>query len=214
MPDVLSGSLAQLKRDEVHDIVRERLAKGDDPHKILDECRSGMEIVGQRYEKGEYFLAELMLAGEIFKSIAAILEPHMAREQAGGLLGRAVLATLRGDIHDLGKNIFAVMLKAQGFEVYDIGVDVEPAEVLEKSKTIRPDFVGFSALMTTAFDSMKEAAELLGKVGLRKKVNLMIGGGATNATVKQYVGADFQTLDAVEAVRYCVRMAGGKRVVE
>ena len=212
MSEPLPTLIVELRKDDVERIVRERIGKGDDANKILEECRRGMEIVGRKYEEGEHFLAELMLAGEIFKSIASIVEPYVARAKTPGTLGKAVLATLKGDIHDLGKNIFAIMLKAQGFETYDMGVDVDPADVVEKVKTVRPDFVCFSALMTTVFDNMKQAAQQLGRTGLRSELSLMIGGGATNATVREYVGADFQSLDAMEGVGYCTKKARGRRV--
>jgi methanogenic corrinoid protein MtbC1 len=117
---------------------------------------------------------------------------------------------LRGDIHDLGKNIVATLLRAQGFEVYDLGVDVDPAVVVKKVKETRPEFVGFSVLITTAFDSMKEAADMLVEAGLRRQLKLMIGGGVTTPMVRDYVGADFQTTDAMEGVAYCMKAMRGK----
>ena len=110
----------------------------------------------------------------------------------------------------MGKDIVATLLRAQGFEVHDLGVDVLPAVVLDKVKEVNPDFVGFSALITSAFASMKEASELLVESGLREKCKLMVGGGVTTPTVKEHIGADFQTLDAMEGVNYCLEQIGGK----
>ncbi len=203
----LSVLVAELKRDQALESIRRRVEKGDEPRKILDECRRGMEIVGERYENGGYFLAELMLAGEIFREATAILEPYLAKESMLRFSGKVVLATLSGDIHDLGKNILAVLLRAQGFEVHDIGVDVDPRRAIKEIRDVCPRFVGFSALMTPAFGSMKEAAGLIKNEGLRNGMRLMIGGGATNAMVKEFVGADFQTTDAIEGVRYCLKEA-------
>jgi methylmalonyl-CoA mutase cobalamin-binding domain/chain len=121
-----------------------------------------------------------------------------------------VLATLTGDIHDLGKNIVGTLLRAQGFDVCDLGVDVAPAMVVEKVKEVKPEFVGFSVLMTTAFAAMKQAAEMLEEAGLRDQIKLMIGGGVTTPMVKEYIGADFQTLDATEGVAYCLKVIGGR----
>ena len=155
-------------------------------------------------------LAELMLSAEIFKAAMEILEPRLSSARSQGPTGRVVLATLKGDIHDLGKNILAVLLKAQGFEVHDIGIDVPPAKVLETVKQVQPDFVGFSALITTAFDQMKTAAHMLDEAGLRKRVKLMVGGGVTTPQVKDYIGADFQTTDATKGVAYCLDIVKGK----
>ena len=205
MSDEMAMALVELKRDEVLEAVKERAERGDDPLKILDECRRGMTIVGDRFQSGGFYLAEMMLAAEIFKGVVSILNPHMEKVRPPKPLGKVVLATLKGDIHDLGKDIVATLLRAQGFEVHDLGVDVLPAVVLDKVKEVNPEFVGFSALITSAFASMKEASELLVESGLREKCKLMVGGGVTTPTVKEHIGADFQTLDAMEGVSYCLK---------
>lgn len=202
--------IVELKRDEAAEAVRTRLEKGEDPIQVLEECRKGMTIVGDRFQAGEYFLAELLLSAEIFKRAVAILDPHLAQARSSKPLGKVVLATLKGDIHDLGKNIVATLLRAHAFEVHDLGVDVAPALVIEKVRETRPDFVGFSVLITTAFDSMKEAANMLATAGLRDQLKIMVGGGVTTPVVKDYVGADFQTVDAMEGVTYCMKVMGGK----
>jgi methylmalonyl-CoA mutase cobalamin-binding domain/chain len=210
MSDALAMALVELKRDDVLGTVKERAERGDDPLGLLEECRRGMTIVGDRFQSGEFYLAEMMLAAEIFKGVVSILNPHMEKVRPPKPLGKVVLATLKGDIHDLGKDIVATLLRAQGFEVHDLGVDVLPAAVLEKVKEVNPEFVGFSALITSAFASMKEASELLVESGLREKCKLMVGGGVTTPTVKEHIGADFQTLDAMEGVTYCLEQVGGK----
>jgi 5-methyltetrahydrofolate--homocysteine methyltransferase len=210
MSEELSAAIVDLERDDALSAVKTRAEAGDDPVQILDECRRGMTIVGERFQAGDYFLAELMLSAEIFKGAVAILDPYLSKARPVQLLGTVVLATLKGDIHDLGKNIFSTLLKAQGFDVHDIGVDVNPALVVDKVREVDPDFVGFSALITSAFDSMKQASELLREAGLRDQVKLMVGGGVTTPMVKDYIGADFQTIDATEGVAYCVSIMGGK----
>jgi methylmalonyl-CoA mutase cobalamin-binding domain/chain len=210
MSDELAMALVELKRDEVLGAVKEQADKGEDPLRILEECRGGMSIVGDRFQAGEFYLAEMMLAAEIFKGVVSILNPHMDKVRPPEPLGKVVLATLKGDIHDLGKDILATLLRAQGFEVHDLGVDVLPAVVVEKVKEVNPDFVGFSALITSAFASMKEASELLVESGLRDHCRLLVGGGVTTPTVKEHIGADFQTLDAMEGVNYCLKEIGGK----
>jgi methanogenic corrinoid protein MtbC1 len=210
MSEELAMAIVELKRDEVLDAVKKRAKKGENPLHILEECRQGMTIVGDRFQKGDYFLAELMLSAEIFKGIVNILDPYLAKARPPKPLGKVVVATLKGDIHDLGKNLFAALLKAQGFEVHDLGVDVPPATLVAKVKEVKPEFVGFSALITSVFASMKEAAEMLEEAGIRDQFKLMVGGGITNNMVKEYIGADFQTVDAMAGVAYCMKSIGGK----
>ena len=202
--------VVELKRDEVVEEVKQRLNQGEDPIKILGECRKGMTIVGERFQEGDYYLAELMLSAEVFKGAIAILDPYLAKARPTKSPGKVILATPKGDIHDLGKNIMVTLLKAHGFEVHDLGVDVLPETIVEKVKELQPDFVGFSALITVAFDSMKEATDMFEKAGIRDQFKLMVGGGVTTPKVKDYIGADFQTVDATEGVTYCMKVSGGK----
>lgn len=211
MSEDLAMAIVGLERDQVLDAVKKRAKKGENPLRILEECRQGMTIVGDRYQKGDYFLAELMLSAEIFKGVVGILDPYLAKARPPKPLGKMVVATLKGDIHDLGKNLFAALLKVQGFEVHDLGVDVPPPTLVTKVKEVKPEFVGFSALISSCFASMKEAAEMLDEAGIRGQFKLMVGGGVTNTMVKEYIGADFQTVDAMEGVAYCMKSIGGKR---
>jgi methylmalonyl-CoA mutase cobalamin-binding domain/chain len=210
MPEELSDLFLVLQRDAILEVVRRRLGAGENPLRILDDCRRGMTLVGERFQKGDFFLAELILSTEIFKEVAAIIEPHLSQAEPAQTRGRVLIGTLRGDIHDLGKSILITLLRAHGFEVHDLGVDVPPSAVVEKVKALKPQVVGFSALITTAFLSMKEAVALLQEAGLRDHVKVMIGGGVTTVEVRDYVGADFQTTDAMEGVAYCLKITGGK----
>lgn len=200
----LREALVELARDEVAERVELGLERGEDPLEILAECREAMTLVGERFQAGDYYLAELLLSAEIFKAAVARIEPHLPTARGEGPAGGVVLATMRGDIHDLGKNILATLLRAHAFEVHDLGVNVEPAVLLAKVEEVRPDFVGLSALITTSFQSMKEACELIDEAGLRGSLDVLIGGGVTTPEVMEWVGADFQTLDAVRGVAYCV----------
>lgn len=204
MSESLAIAFVDLNRDYAIDTVRRRLAAGADPLHVLADCRQGMSYVGDRFQAGDFFLAEMMLAAEIFKAAVVIMKPYLEKTRPEEPLARVVLATLKGDIHDLGKNILGTLLQAHGFEVIDIGVDVEPDVLVEKVKEAKPDFVGFSALITTAFASMKQAAEMLVEAGVRDQFKLMIGGGVTTPMVKDYVDADFHTLDAMAGVSYCM----------
>jgi methanogenic corrinoid protein MtbC1 len=210
MSEDLGMAIVELNRDEALDMVKRRCKKGENPLHLLDECRRGMIIVGERYQKGEYFLSELMMSAELFKGVVEILDPYLAKTRPSKPRGKVLVATLRGDIHYLGKDLFAALCKAQGFEVYNLGVDVAPQLVVDKVKEVKPDFVGFSALITSVFAAMKEASEMLEEAGLRKHFKLMVGGGISTPMVKEYIGADFQTTDAMEGVAYCMKSMGGK----
>lgn len=205
MAEALSTAIVELKQEAVQ-IVTSALEAGNDPMEILAECRRGMTAVGTRFQKGDYFLAELLLAAELFKQAVAILEPHLARNRTTEPRGKVILATMRGDIHDLGKNIVATLLRAHAFEVHDLGVDVEPVALVREVEAIEPDFVGFSVLITTAFAGMKKATELLVEAGMRDRLRLLVGGGVTTPAVREYVGADFQTTDAMEGIAYCAKV--------
>jgi methanogenic corrinoid protein MtbC1 len=202
----LSTGFVELKRDEVLATVKTRVARGDDSFEILEDARRAMTAVGYKFKEGEMFLAEMLLAAEIFKEIVVILKPHLVLARPHESRGTIVLATPQGDIHDLGKNIFATLLDGQGFRVYDLGVDVDPSLVIETIREVKPDFVGFSALITTAFASMKHVTDILEKAALRDNFKLMVGGGVTTPMLKDHIGADFQSTDAMEGVTYCLKI--------
>jgi len=214
MSSSLTKNLVELERDNVLSEVKERLDQGEDPMSIFKECKKGMEEVGERYKNKEYFLAELMLSADLFKEVTELIEPYLPEKKTEeDIKGKVILATIQGDIHDLGKNILGTLLKLEGFKVYDLGVDVNPDVVVEKVKEIQPDILGFSALLTITFDPMKEVIEKLNEAGLHDKLKIMVGGGITTPLVKDYTGADFQTLDAVEGVQYCLESIKAKVVI-
>jgi methanogenic corrinoid protein MtbC1 len=205
MSSSLTKNLIELEREEVLSEVKDRLNQSEDPIKIFEECKQGMELIGERYKNKEYFLAELMLSGDLFKEVTELIEPYLGgKPTEGDIKGKIILVTMQGDIHDLGKNILSTLLKLEGFEIYDLGVDVNPDFVIEKVKEIKPDFLGFSALLTTTFDPMKYVVGKLKEAGLRDQLKIMVGGGITTVLVKDYIGADFQTLDGMEGVQYCL----------
>ena len=215
MSSSLTTNLIELERDKVLAEVKERLSQGEDPIKIFNECKQGMETVGEKYKNKEYFLAELMLSGDLFRESVELIEPYLGdKKTEGDVKGKLILATVQGDIHDLGKNILATLLKLEGFEVYDLGVDVSPDIVVEKVKEIQPDFLGFSALLTVTFDPMKEVINKLNEAGLRDKLKIMVGGGITTTLVKDYIGADFQTIDAVQGIQYCLEVIKARVVIK
>lgn len=202
----LANNIIELENEKVLNEVEQRLNEGEDPITIIKECNEGMTIVGEKYKNKEYFLAELILSGEIFKSAMELITPYLTKGISEESKGRVVLVTIQGDIHDLGKNILATLLKIQGFEVYDLGVDVDPDKILEKVREIHPDILGFSALLTITFDPMKMVIDSLKKEGLKDQIKIMVGGGITTPLVKEYIGADFQTTDAMDGVNYCLKI--------
>jgi methylmalonyl-CoA mutase cobalamin-binding domain/chain len=208
MSSRIAELIVSLEQEQTLELVRVRGAAGEDPLALLEECRQGMLDVGRLFHEGEFYLSELMISGEIFKGAMAILEPYLEQVRGGDPIGIVVLATMHGDIHDLGKNIVGTLLRVHNFEVHDLGVNVEPETLVEKVKEISPDIVGFSALITTAFESTRRATELLVEEGLRENLKVVVGGGVTTPEFGEYIGADFQTLDASTGVAYCLEAVG------
>ncbi len=210
MVNDLVSALSDLKEKEALEIVKKRLDASDDPLKILDDARHGMEIVGERFQKSEYFVPDLIYSGEILKGITEMVKPKLTKAAEVKRLGKVVLGTVSGDIHDIGKDIVAFMLDISGFEVYDLGVDVPSQKFVEKIKETKASIVGLSGFLTLAFDSMKETVHAIEKAGLRDKVRIMIGGGQCSEEVKNYTGADAYGPDAVAGVRLAKQWIGGK----
>jgi methanogenic corrinoid protein MtbC1 len=207
MATELSAALADFKRDIVLEMVNARLEAGDDPVDIIKELQIGMEEVGERFDRAVYFLGELMMSASLFNEAMAILEPKL-EASSQQTLGKIVIGTPRGDIHEIGKNIFCTLAKGAGFEVHDLGVDVPVEKFVAKVEEVKPEIVGFSSLITTAFEPMKEIVDGIAAKGLRDGVKVIVGGGVTNDTVQRHVGADAQTNDAMEGVRICRGFVG------
>ncbi len=201
----LATALADLKEDEVNAIVKERLENNRDPLEILDGLREGLKVVGSKYEEGEYFLSELVTGGVLFKNAFEIIKPRL-QLQSEKNIGKFVIGTVQGDIHDLGKDIVAIMLECNGFKVYDLGVDVPPEEFVKKAREVNAELVGLSALLTACIESIKETIEGFKEAGLRSKVKIIIGGGIMNEAVMKKVGADAYADDALSAVKVAKEM--------
>ena len=200
MSGELAKAIADLKEQEVLRLTKERLDRSEDPNKILAESRTGMETVGKRFSDGEYFLPELIYSAEIFKQIAEIVKPKLTTDVQSKRIGKCIIGTVAGDIHDIGKDIVVFMLDVSGFEVYDLGVDVPAQKFVEKIKETSAPIVGLSGFLTLAFDSMKETVDAIKKAGLRDKVKIMIGGGQIDEEIRKYSGADAYGRDAMTAV--------------
>ena len=186
------------------------LEEGVSPLRVLELCRNAMDIVGKRFEEGEYFLPELVLAGEMLETIGAIAKPLIKQTpgEEPKKLGKVLIGTVHGDLHDIGKNIVSFMLDINGFEVKDIGIDVPVKSFIEEINVWQPDVVGLSGFLTLAFASMKETIEAFEKEGMRSKFKVMIGGGQIDETVRAYTRADAFGVNAVEAVNLCKTWMG------
>ncbi|MCL5951566.1 MAG: cobalamin-dependent protein [Chloroflexi bacterium] len=185
-------------------LVKEQLDHGVDPLAILASCREGMAAVGRRCEAGEYFVSELIMAGELLKEASRLLNPHIKTDGDRGR-GKVVIGTVKGDIHDIGKDIVVNLLNATGYEVIDLGVDVPVDRFVEAVRVSGTAVVGLSCLLTVSFDAMRATVDELKNAGLRSKVKVMIGGGPIAEQVRQHVGADAFGADAQAAVSCCNR---------
>jgi len=203
--------LSDMNEDDAFALAKKMLLEeGADPLRVLELCRNAMDIVGKRFEKGEYFLPELVLAGEMLENIGAIAKP-LIKQGPGGepkKLAKVLIGTVHGDLHDIGKNIVTFMLDINGFEVKDIGIDVPVKTFIDEISQFQPDVVGLSGFLTLAFDSMKETIAAIQEAGLRDKFKIMIGGGQVDETVRSYTGADAFGTNAMDAVSLCKNWMG------
>ncbi|MDR3576965.1 MAG: cobalamin-dependent protein [Anaerolineaceae bacterium] len=211
MSEKLVNAIADMDEDQALALVQEMLADGTDPVTILDDCRTAMDAVGKRFEKGEYFIPELILAGEMLKTISAEVRPRIKQSAAGAAKkGKIVVGTVQGDIHDIAKDIVVFMLDVNGFEVKDLGVDVPVQTFVDEVKTWKPDILALSGFLTLAYTSMKDTVDAVKKAGLRDKVKIMVGGGTIDQQVCDYAGADAFGRDAMTAVVLANKWMGVK----
>lgn len=202
MTDQLAQAMSDLEEEVVFKMIDEQLASGTDPLKIIAACREGMSDVGKRYEAEEYYVSDLIMAGEVFKQAMAVIGEKFQTD-SGDKKGAVVIGTVKGDIHDIGKDIVVNLLQAGNYEVTDLGVDVPPEKFVEAVKENGAKVVGLSGLLTIAFDAMKETIDALNSDGLRSDVKVMIGGGSLSEQVREQVGADALGKDAQEGVDLC-----------
>ena len=208
MPGDLVSTLADLKEQEAIEIAQNRLGAGDEPLSILNDARRGMEIVGDRFARGEYFIPDLIYSGEILKEISDMVKPKLAKAAEVKRLGKVIMGTVAGDIHDIGKDIVVFMLDVNGFEVYDLGIDVPAQKFVDKIKETSAGVVGLSGFLTLAFDSMKGTVEAIEAAGLRGKVKIMIGGGQIDEEIRKYTGVDAYGRDAMAGVSLAKQWMG------
>jgi methanogenic corrinoid protein MtbC1 len=208
---LVAEALAKLDENTVLRLVRKEIEAGTDPLSIVNELQEGINIFGESYKTGEYFIADLILAGEIFRQSMLVLEPLLVKteKKADGNI-KIVLGTVKGDIHNLGKDILGLLLKPSGFQVYDLGINVPPSAFVKKLQETGAPLLGLSGLITPSYEAMKETIQAVSAAGLREKVKVIVGGGVVDELVRNYTGADAFSTDALEGIEICKRLAGGE----
>ncbi len=199
--DDIRSAVINGDRDTAKSLVEQSLAGGMDPTELLNDALiSGMTEVGERFERQEFFVPEMLVAARAMQEALAILRPHL---QAADVqpVGQVLLATVRGDLHDIGKNLVGIMMEGTGFEVVDLGVDVGPEQVVAAVKEHKPDLVGLSALLTTTMPMMRTIIEALEEGGIREQVKVIVGGAPVTQEYATSVGADLYAPDAASAAR-------------
>jgi 5-methyltetrahydrofolate--homocysteine methyltransferase len=199
MPQELIEAITDMREEDAIELTKQLLENGTEPVAILDDCREAMSIIGKRFENGDCFIPELILAGEMLGQISAEVKPRLHKDGEAKRVGKVVLGTVQGDIHDIAKDIVGFMLDVNGFEVTDLGVDVPPAKFVEAVQQSGAKIVGLSGFLTLAFDPMKFTVQALKDAGLAD-VKVMIGGGQIDENIRQYTGADAYGKDAMAAV--------------
>jgi 5-methyltetrahydrofolate--homocysteine methyltransferase len=194
------------KRKEAVEETRRALAAGADPAAIMKEgLIAAMSVVGQKYSSGEFFLPQMMIAARAMTEVLPVLTPHLVGE-AAQKRGKAVIGTVAGDFHDIGKNIVKMMMEGAGYEVVDLGVDVPADSFVDAVRKESPDFVLMSALITLTMESMRKTIDALNAAGVRTAVHVGVGGAPLTKKFADEIGADFYSEDAYECVEACNRL--------
>jgi methanogenic corrinoid protein MtbC1 len=207
MPQELIDAITEMREEDALGLTTQLLDAGTTPLQILEDCRQAMDVIGKRFEAGDCFIPELILAGEMLKQISEVLKPRMQEQAAVEKHGKVIIGTVEGDIHDIAKDIVAFMLDINGFEVTDLGVDVPPAKFVATVQATGARVVGLSGFLTLAYDPMKATVEALKAAGL-SGVKVMIGGGQIDAQIRDYTGADAYGKDAMTAVNLAKQWYG------
>lgn len=198
--DDVTNMIVELDDENIASVVQSKIDAGVDPQDLLKALTSGMDEVGRRYETDEYFLTELVLAGETMKAAFEVLKPHLKTDESG-IKTPIVAATVKGDNHDIGKNILLSMLLSAGFEVIDLGVDTPADEVVKAVKDSGAKVVALSALLTMTMKEISTVNDALKQAGLREKVKIIVGGAPLNMDLAKELGADDYGADAIDGVR-------------
>ena len=205
----IRDEMINCQTDRVLELVQQSIKEGIDATAVVSQgLTAGIRVLGDRFEKGEAFLPELAVAAETMKQALQILEPHLSKIVDEEALGSVVIGTVQGDIHDIGKSIVATMLTVAGFSVYDLGVDVSPANFIAKAKEVNAEIIAMSALLTTTMERMQETIDLLKKEQLDKRVKVMVGGAPVSQQFAESIGADGYGVDFNQAVKIAKRLTG------
>ena len=203
--NLLTEAVGDLDEEKLLGLLNDFVATNpseEEAQAVVNACQQGMAKVGDLFESGEYFVGDLIFAGELLTQSIEILKPVIG-STAGPKIGKIVIGTVEGDLHDIGKNIFRSMAEAAGFEVFDLGIDVKPSAFIEKAKEVNPDIIGLSGVLTLALESMKKTVDEFKAAGERDKVKVIIGGNPVTEEASKQIGADAFTTNAAEGVKIC-----------
>jgi len=200
-------AILYLDESATRQLVKSMLDAGVNPVEIMEDCRKGMLAVGERFERGEFFLSEMIMAAEIFKQVTEQIRPYFSGSASAR--GKVVIGTVEGDIHDIGKNIFTALLEVEGFDVVDIGVDAPPERFIEAIREHSPDIVGMSCLLSTSIEAMKDTVDAISEEGLRQKTKIIVGGGRLERHAAEYIKPDAYTDNAAQGVKMCIELLRG-----
>lgn len=211
----LITDVEELKEEKALARVHTLLESGEAPMRIIESCQMGMRLVGERYHRRQYYIAGLIMAGEILRQVVRIAQPQLTQLTTSKSTGTLLLGTVAGDIHDLGKDIFSILLNCHGFEVVDLGVDVPATDFVNRAIDVKPDIIGISALLTGVFDNLKSTVALLRTETRLKEsqIPIIIGGAQLTRQVYEAVKADYWTTDAIDGVSICLKLMEGNRPV-
>lgn len=209
----LREAMGDLEEDTVIEIINEVMADGgSEAFEAMKACQEGMNIVGDRFATQEYFVSDLIFAGELMSSAMDILRPALKKD-AGEGLGKLILCTVEGDLHDIGKNIVRSMLEASGFTVLDLGIDVKPEKIIKTAKEENISIIALSGVLTLAIDAMKRTIDAFEDAGMRGDVKIIIGGAPVNGDVFRVVGADAWAINPNDTIKTCREWAKSKAAV-
>jgi methylmalonyl-CoA mutase cobalamin-binding domain/chain len=207
MDEELMEALVDLREEDSLRIAREMLEGGTEPLHVVEVAKAALKTVGERYERREYFLSALIMSGEIFRELVAMLEDRFASQKTEGEARKVIVGAPLGDVHDIGKDLVAILLRCHGFEVIDLGVSVNPEAFVEAARTTGARMVAISTLITIAYDAIRETVDSFRRAGMRDDVKIVLGGGAISQRVCDFAGADRCGNDAMDAVRFAEEFA-------
>jgi 5-methyltetrahydrofolate--homocysteine methyltransferase len=209
--DALRDNLVDLNFEGVRKAAEDAMNTGIPPVKAINGLTEGLKIVGEKFEKKEYFLSELIVATEVMKEGMSVIQPHM-KGKAAKARGKVVLATVQGDSHDIGKSLVGTFLRVSGFDVVDLGVDVPTEKIVDTVKVEKPQILGLSALLTVTMPAMGEVIKQLRTTGLRDHVKVIVGGSPVTKEFADKIGADYRAADAVDGINKCIAWMNSKKV--